>query len=173
MQTPGPVKGNFNLLHTTPKECTEKAMKQKIESRSFRQNRSLIYCVSFCFLFRSIGGVFLTRGHLVNWGAFALIDFSNQITIYLFPVIFKRSTNTRNIWTQKRAVPPTMTSGEDASPKYINLQGNRLQVSRTKSLSYRAVLYYYNYSNAADGCSIQKYKNKTKQIYHFEISGFL
>ena len=66
-----------------------------------------------------------------------------------------------------------MTSGEDASPKYINLQGNRLQVSRTKSLSYRAVLYYYNYSNAADGCSIQKYKNKTKQIYHFEISGFL
>ena len=32
VQTPGPVKENLYLFLTTPKECTEKAMKQKIES---------------------------------------------------------------------------------------------------------------------------------------------
>ena len=42
-------------------------------------------------------------------------------------IIKRESTNTRNIWTQKRAVPPILTSGEDGSPKYINLHGNGLR----------------------------------------------
>ena len=46
------------MVICTPKELKEKARKQKIESRSIRQNQSLIYCMN-CFLFRSMGGVFL------------------------------------------------------------------------------------------------------------------
>ena len=105
---------------TIPRECTEKAMKQKIDSRSIRQNRSLIYCVD-CFLFRSMGGVFLdvcSSGKLARFCVDRLLK-PKQITLsllYLNKALQIDAPVLATFGLKSELYSTSMISGEDGGP---------------------------------------------------------
>ena len=110
---------------TIPRECTEKAMKQKIDSRSIRQNRSLVYCVD-CFLFRSMGGVFLdvfSSGKLARFCVDRLLK-PKQITLsllYLNKALQIDAPVLATFGLKSELYSTSTISGEDGGVPYISI----------------------------------------------------